>query len=113
MPGANASPIGAMPDLVTELRQRAAKAPKRIVYPEAADGRVLRAAARLVEKRIAKPVLVGSPQAVHTKAQELGLHLSHIEIVDPRTLNLFDRYVGLLLPEWKSRGITEIDALKR
>ena len=102
-----------MPDLVTELRQRAAKAPKRIVYPEAADARVVRAAARLVESRMAKPVLIGSPQAVETKAQELGIPLSHIEIVDPKTMKLVDDYVRLLLPEWKSRGITEMDALKR
>lgn len=102
-----------MPDLVTQLRERAAKQPKRIVYPEATDARILRAAARLVESRMAKPVLVGSPQAVEARAKELGTSLSHIEIVDPKTLTLVDRYLRLLLPEWKSRGITEMEALKR
>jgi phosphate acetyltransferase len=102
-----------MSKLITVLRERAAKAPKRIVYPEATDPRVLRAAARLVEARIAKPILVGSPQAVEGKAQEIGVKLSHVEVVDPKTLNLVDRYVRLLLPEWKSRGITELEALKR
>src|SRR4051812_2767797 len=102
-----------MPDLVTQLRERAAKAPKRIVYPEATDPRVLRAAARLVESRMARPLLVGSPESVETRARELGIPLSHIEIVDPKTLNLVDRYVRMLLPEWKSRGITELEALKR
>src|SRR4051794_33396778 len=102
-----------MHDLVMHLRERAAKNPKRIVYPEAADGRVLRAVARMVEERIAKPVLIGSPQAVETRAQELGIKLSHIEIVDAKTPNLVDRYARLLSPEWKSRGITEIEALKR
>ena len=102
-----------MSDLVTDLRQRAAKAPKRIVYPEATDARVLRAAAHLVAGRMAKPVLVGSPQAVESRARELGLQLSHVEVVDPKTLTLVDRYVRLLLPEWRSRGITELEALKR
>jgi phosphate acetyltransferase len=102
-----------MSKLITVLRERAAKAPKRIVYPEATDPRVLRAAARLVEARMAKPILVGSPQAVEGKAQEIGVKLSHVEVVDPKTLNLVDRYVRLLLPEWKSRGITELEALKR
>src|SRR5207249_369175 len=46
-------------------------------------------------------------------ARELGVRLPHIEIVDPKTLNLVDRYVRLLLPEWKSRGITEMEALRR
>jgi phosphate acetyltransferase len=102
-----------MSDLLMQFRERAAKAPKRIVYPEATDPRVLRAAARVVESRMAKPVLVGTPQAVESKARELGINTSHIEIVDPKTHNLLSRYIGLLLPEWKSRGITEMEAAKR
>ena len=102
-----------MPDLLTQLRERAAQQPKRIVYPEATDPRVLRAAARLVEMRMARPVLVGSTEAVEGKAQELGVQLSHVEIVDPKTPSLVDRYVRLLLPDWRSRGVTEMEALKR
>jgi len=102
-----------MSDLLLQFRERAAKAPKRIVYPEGSDPRVLRAAARIVESRMAKPVLVGAPQAVEGKARELGINISHIEIIDPQTRRLVDRYVGLLWPEWKSRGITEMEAAKR
>src|SRR5262245_61254406 len=102
-----------MLDVLMQLRERVANARKRIVYPEATDARVLRATTRIVESRMAKPILVGAPQAVESKAQELGIKLSHIEIVDPKSSNLVDRYVGLLLPEWKSRGITELEALKR
>jgi len=102
-----------MLEFLLHLRDRAAKTPKRIVYPEATDPRVLRAVARIVELRMAKPILAGSPQAVESKARELGINISHVEVVDPKTLNLADRYAGLLLPEWKSRGITEVEALKR
>jgi phosphate acetyltransferase len=102
-----------MSDLLTQLRVRAAKTPKRIVYPEALDARVLRAAARIVETRLAKPVLVGSPAAVATKARDLGINLSHVEVVDPKTAGLVERYAGLLLPEWRARGITEMEALSR
>ncbi len=102
-----------MPDLLRELRERAAKQPKRIVFPEAADPRVLRAGMQLVEMRMAKPILVGSPPAVEKKCQELGIRLSHIEVVDSGNPALRDRYARLLLPEWKSRGITEIEAGER
>src|SRR5215510_10384906 len=102
-----------MSDLIIELRQRAAKQPKRIVYPEAADPRVLRAVSRIVEMRMARPVLVGSPAAIEKKSQELGIKLSHIEVIDPGNPALRDRYVRLLLPEWKSRGITESEAGER
>ena len=102
-----------MPDLVTELRVRAAKTPRRIAYPESTDPRVLRAAARIAETGMAKPVLVGLPEQIETKARELGVSLSNLQIVDPKTLTLVDRYVRLLLPDWKARGVTEMEALKR
>src|SRR5262245_40593629 len=102
-----------MSDLVTQLRERAANHPMRIVYPEATDPRVLRTVARLVQMRLAKPILVGSADAVDRKANEVGVSLSGIEIVDPKTLPLADRYTRLLLPEWKSRGVTELEARNR
>jgi phosphate acetyltransferase len=67
----------------------------------------------MVETRMAKPLLIGPPRTIEAKAQEVGISLSHIEIVDPTTQTLIDRYAKLLLPDWKSRGITEIEALKR
>ncbi len=83
------------------------------MYPEAADVRVLRAAAKIVATRMAKPILVGLPELVEKKAQESGVSLSHIEIIDPKSRTLSDRYAKLLLPDWKSRGVTEIEAQKR
>ena len=102
-----------MPELVNQLRDRAGRNPRRIVYPEATDPRILRAVARIVEMRMAKPVLVGSPQAVEKKAEEIGIKLSHVEIVDSKSQPLVERYTQLLLPEWKSRGLTELEAQKR
>jgi len=102
-----------MSDLINQLRERAAKDPRRIVYPESTDPRVLRAAARMVQMRMAKPILVGVPEVVEQKAKESGVQLSHIEIIDPTSQALIDRYSRLLLPNWKSRGITEVEAQQR
>jgi phosphate acetyltransferase len=102
-----------MSDLLTQLRARAANNPKRIVYPEATDLRVLRAAERLVQMRMAKPILIGAPAAVEARAREAGVNLTHLEIIDPATPSFVDRYVRLLLPDWKSRGVTEVEAAKR
>jgi phosphate acetyltransferase len=102
-----------MSDLLKELRERAAREPRRIVYPEAADPRVLAAAAKIVTLRMAKPVLVGARDVVEKKAGESGIELSGIEIVDPKSLPLVERYAGLLLPNWKSRGVTETEARQR
>ena len=67
-----------MSDLIQELRARASKNPKSIVYPEATDPRVLQAVARMVAARMVRPILVGPPDQVEKKAQEIGIQLSHV-----------------------------------
>jgi len=102
-----------MSEILNQLRERAAKQPRRIVYPEASDPRVLRAVSRMVEMRMARPILVGSLSEVEKKAGDLGIKLSHIEIIDPANRKLAEQYAQLLLPDWKSRGVTELEAKDR
>src|SRR5437764_2632206 len=102
-----------IPEILQQFRERAAKQPRRIVYPEATDRRVLQAVARIVAMRMAKPVLVGSPASVEKKSKELGIDLSHVEIIDPGSAALTNRYAQLLLPDWRARGITEVEAKQR
>jgi malate dehydrogenase (oxaloacetate-decarboxylating)(NADP+) len=65
----------------------AAKAqPRRIVYAEGEDERVLRAAQIVVDEGLAKPILVGRPQVVEQRLEKLGLRVragKEIEIVNP------------------------------
>src|ERR1051326_9482109 len=102
-----------MTDFVRQLRERAAHNPRRIVFPESTDPRILAAAMRLVELRIARPILVGSPAATERKTQELGLKLSQVEVIDAGSTVLAERYSKILLPDWRSRGVTEIEAQRR
>lgn len=54
-----------------------------IVFPEGADERILAAARRLVDGRVARVVLLGSPQDVGTAAKRAGVSLEQLEIVEP------------------------------
>src|SRR5262249_22028757 len=67
----------------------------------------------LAELQMARPILVGAAAATEQKAKELGLKLSHVEIVDSKSAALIERYSKILLSEWKSRGVTEIEAQHR
>ncbi len=51
------------------------EATKRILYAEGEDERVLRAAQIIVDERLARPVLVGRPEVIESRLQELGLRL--------------------------------------
>ena len=99
-------------ELLARLRERAARNPKRIVYPEGADPRILRAARSIADNGMANPVLVGSPEAISAAAERAGVKSSGIQIVEPTT-NRKEHYAGLLLPDWRSRGVTEVEAMNR
>ncbi len=66
----------------------AQQAPKRVVYAEGEDERVLRAVQIVVDERLAKPILVGRPAVVGQRIQDCGLRLVQgrdFELVDPDT----------------------------
>jgi phosphate acetyltransferase len=99
-------------DLLARFRERATKKPKTIVYPESTDVRILRAVRDIVDTRIAKPLVVGSPAAIEKAASIAGVRLSGVEIVEPASARK-QRYAELLLADWKSRGVTEVEAVSR
>jgi len=99
-------------DLLQHLREQAARGPKRIVYPEALDPRILRAARIIADTKMAVPVLVGLPDAVAEAAKSESVSLSGIEIVSNDS-HAIDRHAAMLLPEWRAKGVTEMEARAR
>ncbi|GLS18702.1 malic enzyme [Labrys miyagiensis] len=65
----------------------AAKAdPKRVVYAEGEDERVLRAAQVVLEEGLAKPILIGRPSVIENRIQRFGLTVKpgrDFEVIDP------------------------------
>jgi phosphate acetyltransferase len=61
---------------------------------------------------MAIPILVGLPDAVAEAARSLGVSLSGIEIVSDDS-KAVDRYASILLPEWRAKGVTEVEARTR
>src|SRR5437868_9997780 len=99
-------------DLLSRLRERAARNPRRIVYPESTDPRILRAAQTVAETKMARPILVGSAEAIEKAAKAAGVNLSGVEIAD-MGISSQKQYAALLLPDWKSRGVMEVEAQTR
>lgn len=55
--------------------QAASQEPKRIIYAEGEDERVLRAAQVLIEDKIAEPILVGRPDVLAARCERFGLRI--------------------------------------
>ena len=64
----------------------AGRDPKRVVYAEGEDERVLRAAQTLIDDRIARPILLGRRDRIAAKVKEMGLRLDlggTVQVFDP------------------------------
>lgn len=68
--------------LVDTLVAQAATDPQRIALPEAGEERILDLARAVVDRGMARPVLVGDPAVVEARANEYGLSLAGVEVVD-------------------------------
>lgn len=87
------------------LTTMARHAARRIVLPEGAEPRTLRAAAACHELRIARCVLLARPSEITAEAARLGLTLPpDIEMIDPTHVG--ERYVDALVEARRHKGMT-------
>ena len=71
--------------------------PRKIVYPEATDARILEAASRLKKDGFLTPVLVGNVEAVKAAAEKGGFDIEGLEILDPETYEGMDEMVATMV----------------
>ncbi|MFZ0493487.1 MAG: phosphate acyltransferase, partial [Acidimicrobiia bacterium] len=57
--------------------------PMRVVYPHGADIRIVRAARRVIDERIATPVILGNVEQIRSIAEEKQVPLDGIDLFDP------------------------------
>jgi malate dehydrogenase (oxaloacetate-decarboxylating)(NADP+) len=83
--------------------------PKRVVYAEGEDERILRAAQVVIEERLAKPILVGRPAVVETRLARFGLSIRpdrDFELINPEDDPRYRSYVQSYVEAAGRRGIT-------
>ena len=98
--------LGRAHEMMRFYIHKAQKAPKRIVFPEGQEDKILRAANIIVEEKIATPILLGSRTIISQKISELGLDLEDAEVVNPKKSPKFDEYVSGYFELRKRKGIT-------
>lgn len=67
-------------NIMKELEKKAAKFPRRVVFPEGEVTEILSAAAYVSEQGIAKPILIGKAENIKANAEKAGVSLKGIEI---------------------------------
>ncbi len=74
--------LGRRREVMRDFILKAQRNPKRIVFPEGENDRIIRAAAQVVEERIARPVLLGRVGRIQQRAEALNVDLDGVEIVE-------------------------------
>jgi phosphate acetyltransferase len=89
------------------VRARAAKTPRRVVFPESADPRTLEAVRILKAERIVEPILVLDPSAPDSHAAARSLT---VECIDPRQDKRASALAAHLVESRRRKGLTPADA---
>ena len=94
-------------EVLRPLINRARTRRSRIVFPDATNPRILRAAQILVDEGICTPVLVGQGAAIRAKAEEHNVNLDGTEIVELHDDERFFAYAEELWQLRQRKGMTQ------
>ncbi len=78
-------------DIIESFRAKVSGRNLSVALPEGRDERIVQAARRLCDERIARPILLGTPREIAAAART-GVDLGGIETIDPRTSEKLDVY---------------------
>jgi phosphate acetyltransferase len=91
-----------LPNLLPKLERH----PKRIVFPEGNDQRILQAARQWVTRRLGVPVLLGDRTAIKRLAARLDVNLEGIRLLDPSRSDDLEPFAQSLVELRAAKGMT-------
>ena len=103
--------LGIDNDFVNRLMIKAKKDPKKVVFAEADNVRILRAAQGCYNDKIATPILLGKPEVIESMMAENNIQIPGVVIIDPRREEEMRTKFGQSLFEKRGRkGVTRYEA---
>ena len=105
--------IGIDQKLISRVISRAKKDPKRVVFAEAHDLRILKAAQTVRDEKIAHPILLGRRDVVNDLIREHNLDLEDCPIIDTyEEEERINKFAEFYYEKRKRKGVTLYDATK-
>jgi phosphate acetyltransferase len=92
--------------LVPKLVEKLQRHPKRIVFPEGSDPRILQAARQWVTRRMGVPILLGDRVAIKTAATKLDINLEGMRLIEPIRSEDFEVLAGEFTRLRRDKGLT-------
>ena len=94
--------------IMKPIFERAKASPKRVIYADGEDERVLRAAQIALEEGIAIPILIGRPSVIESRCQRYGLTFKlgrDVEVINPEDDPRYRDYVATLIERVGRKGV--------
>lgn len=88
---------------------KAREEPKRVVYAEGEEERVLRAVQSILDEKLAKPILIGRPDVIERRIERFGLRLKvgrDVDVVDPTNDDRYELYWRTYHDLMERRGVS-------
>ncbi|HTT63436.1 MAG TPA: phosphate acyltransferase, partial [Bryobacteraceae bacterium] len=98
--------LGKAHEVMRVMIHKAQRQPKRVVFPEGEEGKIVRACQILIDEKIALPILLGDEEKIRARMAELHLHLDGIQIVDPTSSERLPAYTEELYCLRQRKGAT-------
>jgi len=98
--------------VIDRILELAAKDVKRIALAEGEDARMITAARRLQDKKLARPLLLGNLDVMKKAAQGAGISLDGLELLDPSSAPRLREYADRFCEKRKAKGMTPEKALE-
>jgi malate dehydrogenase (oxaloacetate-decarboxylating)(NADP+) len=110
------SRLGYDNQLINAIRDKAKEDPKRVVFADANNLKVLKAAQVVVCEGIAKPVLLGNREVISRLISDNSLMLKDSQIIDPRSDDMLEKreyYARLFYQRRQRKGMLYDEALEK
>lgn len=101
--------------LIRTITEKAQRSPKRVVYAEADNIKILKAAQTAWEEGVAFPILLGRKDAIEGLIKEYMMEFPEVEIIDPKSDEEIERrreYGQKFFEKRMRKGVTEYEAFQ-
>jgi malate dehydrogenase (oxaloacetate-decarboxylating)(NADP+) len=100
--------LGLTNPLIRQIKARAMKNPKRVVFAEAENYKILKAAEIVLDDGVAIPILLGNREIILDMIQSHELELDGVQIIDPKSSEELERreiFANQYYEKRKRRGV--------
>jgi malate dehydrogenase (oxaloacetate-decarboxylating)(NADP+) len=102
--------LGKAREVMRVVINKAQREPKRVVFPEGEEDKILRACQVLEDERIAHPILLGHVDTIRGKILDLRLGFQRTEIIDPAEFDRLPEYTQRFYELRQRKGVTPSEA---